>query len=60
MTLFKIAYPRFEALLTEKKVFYALNETKKELVIVGAGKIIFRTMDAPKRSSVMNTPARRC
>lgn len=44
----KIAYPRFEALLTEKGYFYALNETKKELVIVGAGKIIFRTMDAPE------------
>lgn len=45
----QIAFPRFETLLSESGYLYALNETKKELVIYGAGKIIFRTMDHPER-----------
>lgn len=44
----KIAYPRFQQFLTEKGLFFTLNETKKELLIVGAGLIIFRTMDTPE------------
>jgi len=44
----KIAYPRFQAFLAEKNFITVLNETKKELMIVGAGKIIFRTMDSPE------------
>lgn len=46
----QIAFPRFEALLSEHGYSYKLNETKKELTIAGMkGKIIFRTMDHPER-----------
>lgn len=45
----KIAFPRFESFFAEKGFVTVLNETKKELTIVGmAGKIILRTMDAPE------------
>lgn len=44
----KIAFPRFEQILLEKKFVTVLNETKKELTVIGCGKIIFRTMDAPE------------
>lgn len=45
----KIAYPRFQQFLAEKGFTTLLNETKKELIVVGTvGKIIFRTMDAPE------------
>lgn len=45
----KIAFPRFETFFLEKGFFTVLNETKKELTIIGmAGKIILRTMDAPE------------
>lgn len=45
----QIAFPRFEELLIKGGYLYKLNESKKELVIYGAGKIIFRTMDHPER-----------
>ncbi len=46
----QIAYPRFQQLLTEHGYYCSLNESKKELSIVGMiGKVIFRTMDHPER-----------
>lgn len=45
----QIAYPRFQEILTASGYYFALNESKKELHIFGAGKIIFRTMDQPER-----------
>lgn len=45
----KIAFPRFEQLFAEKKFVTVLNETKKEMTVVGMqGKIIFRSMDTPE------------
>lgn len=44
-----IAYPRFEEILAERGFFYLLNKTDHELNIVGAGKIIFRSMEEPER-----------
>lgn len=44
----KIAFPRFQAFFAEKGFFTVLNETKKELSVIGIGKIIFRTMDSPE------------
>lgn len=44
----KIAYPRFQQFFAEKGFVTLLNETKKELHVAGAGKIIFRTMDSPE------------
>jgi hypothetical protein len=43
-----IAYPRFEKLLSERGYHYSLNKTDHELTIIGAGKIIFRTMEDPE------------
>jgi hypothetical protein len=46
----QIAYPRFQQLLIEHGYYCSLNESKKELSIVGmSGKVIFRTMDHPER-----------
>ena len=45
----KIAFPRFEQFFVEKGFITVLNETKKEMTVMGmVGKIIFRTMDAPE------------
>lgn len=44
----QIAYPRFEEFLIERKYKYFLNKTDHELTIVGAGKIIFRSMEEPE------------
>lgn len=44
----KIAFPRFVDFLTKMGYPHDLNETKKEVHIYGANRIIFRTMDAPE------------
>lgn len=45
----QIAFPRFEEFLVRHGFVYKLNEKKKEIRILGASKIIFRTMDRPER-----------
>ncbi len=42
-----IAWDKFPTLLSEMGYKYTLNKTDKEIIIDGAGKIIFRSMDNP-------------
>ena len=52
-----IGFPRFAEVLENIGLPYKLNRTDATLDVLGAGQILFRTMDTPERSRASATTA---